>query len=80
MEKIKRIIAIIILSLALHFIILDISFLHSKSFRASQLVPVVKNLSANAEDLRHEGLIPGLGRSLEEDMTTHSSILAWRIP
>ena len=25
------------------------------------------------------GLIPGLGRSLEKKMTTHSSILAWRI-
>ena len=26
------------------------------------------------------GLIPGFGRSLEEGMATHSSILAWRIP
>ena len=26
------------------------------------------------------GLIPGLGRSLEMEMATHSSILAWRIP
>ena len=26
------------------------------------------------------GLIPVLGRSLEADMATHSSILAWRIP
>ena len=25
------------------------------------------------------GSIPGLGRSLEESMATHSSILAWRI-
>ena len=24
--------------------------------------------------------IPGLGRSLEKGMATHSSILAWRIP
>ena len=24
------------------------------------------------------GLIPGLGRSLEEEMATHSSIFAWR--
>ena len=24
--------------------------------------------------------IPGSGRSLEEEMATHSSILAWRIP
>ena len=28
----------------------------------------------------HLGLIPGLGRSLEKGMATHSSILAWRIP
>ena len=26
------------------------------------------------------GLIPGLRRSLEEEMVTHSSILAWEIP
>jgi len=26
------------------------------------------------------GSTPGLGRSLEEEMATHSSILAWRIP
>ena len=26
------------------------------------------------------GLIPGEGRSLEKEMATHSSILAWRIP
>ena len=31
--------------------------------RASQVVPVVKNLSANVGDLRDVGLIPGLGRS-----------------
>jgi len=26
------------------------------------------------------GLIPELGRPLEKEMATHSSILAWRIP
>ena len=26
------------------------------------------------------GLIPGSGRSLEEEMATHSRILAWRTP
>ena len=26
------------------------------------------------------GLIPGSGRSLEKEMATHSSILAWEIP
>ena len=30
---------------------------------ASQMVLVVKNLPANAGDIRHVGLIPGLGRS-----------------
>ena len=38
---------------------------------------VVKNLSANAGDASS---IPGLGRSPEEEMATHSSVLAWRIP
>ena len=47
---------------------------------ASQLALVVKNTSANAEDLRDASSIPGLGRSLEKKMATHSSILAWRIP
>jgi len=32
--------------------------------------------ACNAGDL---GLIPGLGRSLEKGMTTHSSIFAWKI-
>ena len=36
-----------------------------------------KECVRNVGDL---GSIPGLGRSLEEDMATHSSILAWRIP
>ena len=26
------------------------------------------------------GSIPGFGKSLKEGMTTHSSVLAWRIP
>ena len=38
---------------------------------------VVKNPPANAGDL---GSIPGWGRSLEKEMTPHSSILAWEIP
>ena len=29
---------------------------------------------------RHQGSIPGSGRSLEKKMATHSSILAWKIP
>ena len=47
---------------------------------ASQVALVVKNPHANAGDVREAGLIPGLGRSLEEGMATHSSILAWKIP
>ena len=41
---------------------------------------MIKNLPANAGDVRDMGLIPGWGRSLEEGIATHSSILAWRIP
>ena len=33
--------------------------------------------ASNAGDL---GSIPGSGRSLEKEVATHSSILAWRIP
>ena len=29
---------------------------------------------------KRQGSIPGLGRPLEKEMATHSSILAWRIP
>ena len=37
----------------------------------------VKASAWNAGDL---GSIPGSGRSLEKEMATHSSTLAWRIP
>ena len=43
--------------------------------RASQVELVVENLPINARDRRDLGLIPGLGRSLEEEMATHSNIL-----
>ena len=36
-----------------------------------------KDFACSAGD---PGSIPGLGRSLEKGMATHSSILAWRIP
>ena len=46
---------------------------------ASQVVLVVKNLTANAgEETRVQSL--GQEDPLEEGMTTHSSILVWRIP
>ena len=39
-----------------------------------------KEPTTNAGDVRDMDLIPGLGRSPEEGMATHSNILAWRIP
>ena len=45
-----------------------------------QVTQVVKNLPTTAGDVRNTGSIPGLGRSLEEGMVTHSSILACRSP
>ena len=41
---------------------------------------MVKNLPANAGDIRDAGLIPGWEDPAEEGMATHSSILAQRIP
>ena len=41
---------------------------------------VVKNLPVNGGDTGDVDSVPGSGRSLEEGMATHSSILAWRIP
>ena len=39
--------------------------------------PVVKNTPANAGDM---GSILGWEDPMEEEMATHSSILAWKIP
>ena len=41
---------------------------------------VVKNLPINAADVGDTGSILRLGRSLGVEMTTHSSILAWKDP
>ena len=38
------------------------------------------NMSTNAGDIRDAGLIPESEDPLEEEMATHSNILAWRIP
>ena len=54
----------------LHCLVLGQSINHSGATSG-------KNLPANARDA---GSIPGSGRSLEEEMAPHSSILAWRIP
>ena len=40
----------------------------------------VKNLTANAGNIRNTVRSLGQEDPLEEDMATHSSILAWRIP
>ena len=47
---------------------------------ASQVVLVVKNLPANAGDVKDMGLIPGSGRSPGGGHGSPLSILAWRIP
>ena len=41
---------------------------------------VVKNPLANTRYPGDAGLIPESGRSLEKEMATHCSILAWEIP
>ena len=41
---------------------------------------MVKNLSTSAGDVRDMCLIPGWEDPQEEDMATHSIILAWKIP
>ena len=51
-----------------------------KYFRAPQVALVVKNPPAKPGDIRDTGLIPGSEDSLEEEMATHSSILAWGTP
>ena len=38
------------------------------------------NPPAYAGDARDTSSIPGSGRSLEKEIATHSSILAWEIP
>ena len=55
----------------------NLSYSHSRAFQAAI---VVKNLPVSAGDVRDTGSIPGLERSLEKEMATHSSLLAWRIP
>ena len=41
---------------------------------------MVKNPPANAEDIRDSGSTLGQEDALEEEMVTHSTILAWKIP
>ena len=48
--------------------------------QASQVALVIKNLPANAGDIRDVGLIPGLGRFPGGGLGNPLNILAWRIP
>ena len=41
---------------------------------------MVKNLPAKAGEVREVGSIPGVEDPLGEEMATHPSILAWRVP
>ena len=47
---------------------------------ASQVALVVTDAPAHAGDLTMQVWSPGQVDSLEKEMATHSSILAWRIP
>ena len=44
------------------------------------MAQLVKNMHAYTGDTRDMRSIPGWGRSLEKEMATHSSILAWETP
>ena len=41
---------------------------------------MVRNLPALAGDARDVGSVPGWEDPLEEEMASHSRILAWKIP
>ena len=43
-------------------------------------LPGGSHVTESACNARDPGSIPGLGRSLEEKMAPHSTVLAWRIP
>ena len=62
------------------FLFILFLFGHAMWHRASQIALEVKNPPANAGDKRDVGSIPGLGRSPNEGMATHSCIFAWRTP
>ena len=52
---------------------------HTSRSTDSQVGLVVKKPPVKAGDLKDVGTIPGWGRSPEEGMAIHSSILGWRI-
>ena len=65
----------------LYIFIFWINFLLEYSCGASHVALVVKNMPANAGDIK-EIQVQSLGWEdpLEKEMAAHSSILAWRIP
>ena len=54
---------------------MDTVYIYDTSW-ASQMTLVIKNLPANAGDIRDKGLILRLGRFAGERMAAHFSILA----
>ena len=60
-----------------YFIINNVKFFCLSTYVGFPDGSVVKNPPANAGDMDS---IPGLGRSLENEMATYSHILVWEIP
>ena len=56
------------------------SLINGLFWGASQVALLVKNPPVNAGDAGDVDSMPGLGRSPEQEMATHSIILAWRVP
>ena len=53
---------------------------HLQFARTSQVARVVENLPAKAGDPREVGSSLGRADPLEQEVATHSRILAWKIP
>ena len=51
----------------------------TKGLKGASQGSVVKNPPSNVGDRRDAASIPGLGRSLEKEMATHSNVVAWEI-
>ena len=58
----------------------EVGYLSDYMRLTAQVAQVVKGPPSNAGAAGGKGSIPGLGRSLEEEMATGSRILAWEIP
>ena len=49
-------------------------------FREAPEAQEIKEPACSAPDTREVGSIPGSGRSLKEEVATHTSVLAWEVP